>query len=372
MKKTHILLSVVAVVAIIITGYLIGRESSPGASPSASVVRLGVSPFQDTLVPIVGREKGWYADVGLDVKFSILGWTEVMEALSAGQIDVAVNNISSVIATHRQNPELIYWYGMNPFDNGFALMIRPDGPMKTVEEFESELGDHELAVQMAAAQLRGKTVITTSLTDMEQGVAAAARRGGLDFQADINIVDLNPDEGLAAFLSGEGDAYIGGIPHRTRAQREGMLEMLTGADLGPPPINGFVTTKEYARNNEAELLKLLNVWFKIVNHINVDMNDGAQIIVDELNSYTGAQFTLDDFRMFWNNYEHFPASPEEVENVILDPAGRNYWKARWDDSNTYFHAIKGSIEEPIAPEDAFWMLRAHEAYVEAYDPSAGL
>ena len=68
---------------------------------------------------------------------------------------------------------------------------------------------------------------------MEQGVAAAATRGGLDFKRDVKVIYLEPDQGLAAFLNGTGDAYIGGIPQRTRAGKEGMVEMLTGIDLGP-------------------------------------------------------------------------------------------------------------------------------------------
>ena len=36
-------------------------------------VRYGVSPFQDTLLPVLGQEFGWYAEEGLDVEFVILG-----------------------------------------------------------------------------------------------------------------------------------------------------------------------------------------------------------------------------------------------------------------------------------------------------------
>jgi NitT/TauT family transport system substrate-binding protein len=336
-------------------------------APAAAVhVRFGVSPFQDTYLPMVGEAKGWYKEEGVDVEFSTLGWTEVMEALSAGKIDVGINNISSVVATHNRNPQIIYWYGLNPFDNGFALMVRPNGKLKTVAQIEKEVGNHEKAVQLAAAQLKGKTVVTTGKTDMEQGVAAAARRGGLDFRNDIRIIDLNPDEGLAAFLRGEGDAYIGGIPQRTRAGKEGMVEMLTGADLGPPPINGFVTTKDFATKHEAELLKLLHVWFRIVRANDVNIDDGGTFIVNKLNAQSGAQFTLEDYKKFWNNYEHYPSGPDEVEQLILSPTGRNYWRARWDDCNQYFFQITHTIPQPVDPNDAFWMERAQKAYVAAY------
>jgi ABC-type nitrate/sulfonate/bicarbonate transport system substrate-binding protein len=338
------------------------------APPAAALtkVRVGVSPFQDTLLPIVGRQFGWYKQEGLDVDFKILGWTEVMEALSANQVDVAVNNDTSVVATHERNPNLVYYYALNPFDNGFALMIRPNGRLKTLQQIQAKIPNRDDAVRATAAQLKGRTVITTGNTDMEQGVSAAARRGGLDFKRDIKIIDLNPDEGLAAFLRGEGDAYIGGIPQRTRAGKEGMVEMLTGADLGPPPINGFVTTKQYAAAHQAELLKLLRVWFRTVKFINTDMAQGAAPIIQELNKESGAQFTLDDFKKFWNVYEHYPQNPAEVETLILSPNGRNYWQARWDDSNNYFFAIKKTIPKPVDAKDAFLMPEAQAAYVAKY------
>jgi NitT/TauT family transport system substrate-binding protein len=340
--------------------------SRPRAVEPLTKVTFGISPFQDTLLPIVGREKGWYRQEGLDVDFKILEWTAVMEALSGGHLDVAINNISSVVGTHDRNPEIVYWYGLNPFDNGFALMIRPKGKLKTLAEIMKSIPDRETAVRATAAQLKGRTVVTTSRTDMEQGVAAAARRGGLDFRKDVKVIDLNPDEGLAAFLRGEGDAYIGGIPQRTRAAKEGMLEMLTGADIGPPPINGFVTTKRYAQAHPEVLLKLLHVWFQTVNSINANMADGAGIIIKELNSQSSAQFTLDDFRKFWNNYEHYPASPAEVEELILNPGGRNYWRARWDDCNNYFYSVIHTIPQPVDPKDAFLMPEAQAAYIQRY------
>ena len=114
------------------------------------------------------------------------------------------------------------------------------------------------------------------------------------------------------------------------------------------------------------LLKLLRVWFRTVNHINANMDDGAQIIVDRLNSQSGARFTIEDFRKFWNNYEHYPANPREVQALILEPGGRNYWKARWDDCNLFFFDVSKTITEPVDSTDAFLMEEAHRAYVAQY------
>src|SRR5262245_18911538 len=106
----------IAVLLIVLSALVLVQCSKPSA-PEASLrkVTFGISPFQDTLVPIVGREKGWYKEEGLDVDFKILEWTAVMESLSCGHIDVAINNVSSVVGTHAKDPNIIYYYGLNPF-----------------------------------------------------------------------------------------------------------------------------------------------------------------------------------------------------------------------------------------------------------------
>jgi NitT/TauT family transport system substrate-binding protein len=350
------------------------KETSSDPNPKSSVaavprstelkhVSYGVSPFQDTLLPIIAKELNWYTEAGLDVDIRVLGWTEVQEAVASGAVDVGVNNISSVVASHQNAPNLVYAYGLNTFDNGFALMVRPNGKLKTLAEIEREVGDHKRAVRAAAEQLEGATVVTTSGTDMEQGVAAAARRGGVRF-ADVRIVDLPPDEGLAAFLSGTGDAYIGGVPQRTRAAKEGMVEMLTGIDIGPPPINGLVTTKAYFNGNMSTLVTLVNLWFKTVRYI--ERRDGppgktgAEIILRSLNQNSAGRFEAEDFWRFWNNYEHYPENPAAVESDILSEEGNNYWKRRFDDCNDYFFNVSKRIQKPVLAEDAFWMTRLHK------------
>ncbi|MDP9365033.1 MAG: ABC transporter substrate-binding protein [Chloroflexota bacterium] len=350
--------------ALLLVSVLAPALSPPAKAQELTKVRFGVSPFQDTLLPIVGEEMGWYEEEGLDVEFVILGWTEVQEALAAGEVDVAINNITSVIATHERFPEFVYWYGFNIFDQGAALMAGPE--YMSVEEFEAEGMARDEAIKAALDQMRGKTVITTGNTDMEQAVVGAAYRNGLDYTKDFQIVDLNPDEGLAAFLSGQGDFYLGGIAQRTRASQEGRKAIVSGPDLAPPPINGIVTTAEYAAANQDVLLSLLHVWFRIVNFVQDDTDAGAQIVLDTLNSQTGSNMSVDDFKTFWQNYETFPLTPEEVQSEILDPDGYSFWRNNWDDSNRYFHDVKGSISAPLDPEGVFLMEEAQEAYLAKY------
>lgn len=340
---------------------------SPGSiSPDRHVIRLALAPYQDSLVPTLAQVKGWYKEEGLDVDIKMMAMTEMQEAIAAGAIDVAWNNIGSVISTHAKNPQCVYAYGFNIFDQGYALMIRPNGSLKPLSDFLPKFKNRADALAACAKQLKGHTIVTTSHTDMEQAVCTVVRRAKLDFAKDVTISDFNPDEGLAAFLSGTGDAYLGGIPQRTRLLKEGMIEMFTGSDFGSPEINGYITTEEYACDHLDDLLKLLHVWFRCANYVNNHMNESAAIIIAKLNAQSGAQFTIADFKKFWNHIEHYPPNPAAIQKVILDKNGSAYWLNRWQDCNTYFVDITKTIPAKVSPENVFIMPAIQEKYVAKY------
>jgi ABC-type nitrate/sulfonate/bicarbonate transport system substrate-binding protein len=139
------------ILGIVLIGCLVPLPAAPVQAQELTTVRYAVSPFQDTLLPIIGEEMGWYEEEGLDVEFIILGWTEVQEALAAGQADVAINNISSVIATHQQ------WSQAWPYDikafvravGAERLMYGSDAPFQSpkverVKVEECRFTDQEL------------------------------------------------------------------------------------------------------------------------------------------------------------------------------------------------------------------------------------
>lgn len=351
--------------AFIVCIYSVGCSRTEQPKP-LSKVRFSVAPFQDTLIPIIGEKKGWYKDAGLDVEIKLLPWYNGQEALASGSVDVGMGNISSVIGSHHNSPQNVYAYGFDVFDNGFAIMIRPNSGMKTATQLQTGSMSAAQAARAAVLQLKGKSVITTARTDMEQVVSYAVRAAGMEMYKDVTIIDIEPDEGLAAFLRGTGDAYLGGIPQRARALKEGNIELVSGPLLGPSEINGLVTTKKFAAEHEDEVLRLLSVIFKIVDYTNHNIDDSAQIIVSELNKNTAAKFTIDDFKKYWNNYEHYMANAQEAQERILNPSAPAYWKRRWDDTNLYFLNVAKSIPKPVDPTDAFLMDALQQKYVQKF------
>ncbi len=348
------------------SGASVSAASPKGEGAKTTAVRLGVPPQGDTLLPVIGVKKGWFKDEGLSVEIKTLDRNEIHASLAVGRIDVGISNIATTVATHAKAPEVVYAYALNTFDDGLALMIRPGGSLKPLDAFLGTYSAREDAIAAAASQLKGRTIVTTSNSHREQALAFTARRGGLAFKRDLKILDLSPDDGLAAFLAGKGDAYIGGLSERLRAAKEGMVVMLGGTDLGPSPITGFVTTRRFARDNREALLKLIKVWFRVVDYVNSNVDEGGSIVADELRAQKATPLTLDAFKRFWNKAEQFPASAADVEADILNPLGRNYWESRWVSCNYYYVKIVESISEPVSSENIFIMPEIHRDYVQRF------
>jgi NitT/TauT family transport system substrate-binding protein len=331
---------------------------------TATKISIGLSPFQDTLLPIIGKEKGWFAEEGLDVDFKTLAWNAVMPAVASNAIDVAVYNTTGVVSVYNKQPDLLFWYPWNIFAQGAALMGRPNIGLKTAKDFEATGMSHADAVKATIQQLKSKTVVTTMGSDMGKAVVEAARSNGLA-RDDFKIVDMDPDQGLAAFISGTGDAYLGGIPQRTRLNKEGYLALVTGPDLAPVPLNGWTTTKEFAEKNPEALLKLQHVMFRIIRYTAANQDEVAKTITDRLNSETGAKMTIEDFKRFWNEIEAYPKNAAEVKKDMLDDSGYANWKRTWDNDNYYFVEVDKLIPEKV-PYDAFWALKVQEEYIKKY------
>jgi ABC-type nitrate/sulfonate/bicarbonate transport system substrate-binding protein len=340
--------------------------SGSGEQKAAKKLTIGVSPFQDTLLPLVAEQKGFFKDDDIEVELKSLGWDAIMPAVASGAVDIAINNTTGVISTANREPSVVYWYGWNPFTEGAALIGRKGGSLKTVDELRKGGASEQDAVRQAIRQLRGKTIVTTLSSDMGKAVNAALETAGMS-RDDVKIVDLNPDQGLAAFLAGKtGDAYLGGVPQRAKAVKEGFPIIASGPQLAPPPINGFVTKKEFAETNQDQMLRLMHAMFRTVRYCNANVDDCASIIVGKLNETTGGGLTNADFKAFWQKIENYAGNAAEAEKAILDPQGYAYWKKTWDGDNEYLVEQEKSISAPVDAADHFWGDRIQKAYVERY------
>lgn len=356
-----------AVPAVVLIAALAGCSGGSGAGESEdglTHITVGISPFQDTYLPIIGQDEGWFEEAGLDVELTSLAWNAAMPALISGAADIVVNNTTGVVSVANADPEVVYAYGWNPFTEGSALMIRPDGDIAPIDEVEETVGDRAEARTEVIKSLAGKTIVTTLSTDMGAQINNALASVGMD-ESDVTFVDMDPDAGLAAFLSGTGDAYLGGVPQRGRALEEGMVIGLSGPDLAAPPINGAVTTRTFVEENEDALLAFIDVMHRIIRYCDAETDACGQTITDRLNAETAAGLTVEGFKEYWQNIELYAPNAAAAQEMILAEDGVAYWQTTWDNDNAYL-AGTGDIPAEVPAAEHFLMPEVWQAYVDKY------
>ena len=98
-------------------------------------IRYGITPYQDSALPVVAKVKGWYAAGGLDVELVPLSWDQVITGLSSRGIDVAIYNFNSFMASYanaaQRSPKPLFYAPLYIF-KGQAILVRGDRGYKTV------------------------------------------------------------------------------------------------------------------------------------------------------------------------------------------------------------------------------------------------
>jgi ABC-type nitrate/sulfonate/bicarbonate transport system substrate-binding protein len=352
-----------AILAASLTGCA-GQKGETKETDGLISVKVGISPFQDTYLPVIGEEKGWFEEAGLKVELKSLAWNAITPALISGDVDLAINNTTGVVSIAGADPEIVYAYGWNPFTQGSALMIRANGDLRPVDQWEAELGDHSKARTATLEALAGRTIVTTLSTDMGKQIVDALASVGMS-QDDVTLVDMDPDAGLAAFLTGTGDAYLGGVPQRAKALSEGMIIGLSGPDLAAPPINGVLAKRQFVEDNEKALLAFINVMHRIIRYCDAETDACGTSITERLNNETAAGLTLEGFKDYWQKIELYAPDASAAREMILDPQGVSYWKTTWDSDNAYL-VDTGAIPAPVDGATNFLMQSVWDSYVAEY------
>lgn len=339
------------------------------AADHLTPIRIGMTAFQDMLAIKVGDEQGIYKRVGLDIEFINLPYAAITEALAGGSLDLGCICETTVVTTWDNFPNQRIANIFYTFE-GSAIMVRPNTGFKTYDDFVGELGDPSKALAATVAQLKGRDILTTKSTDMEMGVGAALAAGGLGM-SDVKIVDMNPNDGLAAFLTGTADAYLGGLPQRFRLVKEGMLTLVTAQDVGSEAVVlcGFLTTESFLKKNFDALVKFANGTFITLQYVNANQDAAFGRISGMLNSMTGAQMSVKDIKNLWNKIEFFPSTGAEMYWLLVSPSGNRYWRNRMEFVYD-FYSKQGQVKNSMDFDEVFAFAPILESYMKKHEPDA--
>ena len=351
LKSTLLLLLALVTTAVAI--FLYDRDAEKELAPEEllQTVRFGITPFQDSALPVVAKKKGWYREKGLDVEVVDLGWTDVPLGLASNSIDVAIYNFDSFMASWHQlnsaGKPLVFYAPLYTW-NGAAIMVSGNAGYETMPEGTSTVDATEhLAAVMK--QLQGKRIGITRGTTFEQTVLDALAKAGMK-QSDVELVHARPEDNLAAFLAGSLDAFSAGLTERVQAKRHGAIELVIGPDVSVPVVDGLVATQQFAKEHPDVMQNLINVWFASVNYVGADPANNSNDVRDYLRTRASVDYSAEEYAIAWT-FQYFPQSREEAADAFFSPNSRYYWKPIWDSNIDYLLSNK-KIPSTL-PESAF-------------------
>jgi hypothetical protein len=88
-------------------------------------------------------------------------------------------------------------------------------------------------------------------------------------------------------------------------------------------------------------------------------------VTDELNGDTAAGMTVDQFKDYFQIWEHYPLNAGEAQRMIFDRSGFAYWRKIWDKDNEYFTQVTRQLAQPV-PYSRFLGEQFQRAYVAKY------
>jgi ABC-type nitrate/sulfonate/bicarbonate transport system substrate-binding protein len=223
---------------------------------------------------------------------------------------------------------------------GYSIMAL-SGTVKTYDEFVAEGKTPEEALALTCAQLKDKTIILPGGASFYPVLDTCLGYAGLT-QSDLKIVDMDPVEGAAAFLQGTGDFYSDGLPQRFRLEQEGMVNMVTGVQLGGGAMDtaGLYVTKKFFEENPDAVYGLLKAWYKAVDYIKSNPDEAIPMMIDWINEQSGAGMTVEDGKRFLQDLVLFPTYAE-VKEWFFTEGSPYYWPNRLEFVKNYNETSQG-------------------------------
>jgi len=279
-------------------------------------VRFANLPYGDHTYSIIGVEKGFFRDVGIDLTADTIKIDDVVASLVNGSYDVASVPPGILFSSYETAPELRTFVFGDLFQ-GYALMARGDAGFKKFSDFRSQGLSQEAALAATVAQLKGHTFAYPTETAIKPFIDLLLKKGGVS-RKQFKALVLDDPLTVNAMRQGQAQFQVGGVPSRITLQKEGFIPLISSADLArgakaspeSPELasilqNGWATTKTFYDQHKPTLLRLASVNYRIMKFMETNRQDAIRIHMAYLSRVTGAEFTAKDGAIIYDDLDPF-------------------------------------------------------------------
>lgn len=275
---------------------------------------VGYGPFY------IARDKGFFAEEGVEVELSIIEQTPMkMGAFNAGQIDLVASTADEFPTYMRDGYPVKYILAVDSSNGGDGIVSKTD------------IAD--------VAGLKGKTVAFEEGSVSQFFLNALLLKAGLT-QADIQPVNMTATDAGVAFVAGRVDAAVTWEPHLSLGAKAEDGKILITSKEAPGLIVDVVAVSEETLNaRQEEIAGFVRAWQKALDYLAANPDDAYAIMAQGVGGWlqdpaefagaaTGIEYlTLDRNREMFGTVEAPGQLAETTDNAITVWGGLGKIKA---------------------------------------------
>jgi ABC-type nitrate/sulfonate/bicarbonate transport system substrate-binding protein len=311
-----------------------GLESgvSAGAEIPKATFKLGIEPYGDHSILVIGIRKDFYKDVGLTIDPAPLGESiqgpDVVPRLATGALDAVTWYAPLKVAAAAQTPN-ITMLGFHDIYIGTYILAAPWTKAKKVTEFLAEGKSFADAMGLAAKQMIGKRVALANDGAHRDFFGTVFTLGGVSMdQVELQALPDNEQVQLGNsqrldFASPSGAAQTVQLMNQGWYSMVGTEQLLAGLPKGDQRAvatignTGPACTLDFIDKNYEKTLRFVSVQYRIVDAIKSDPDGALSLQAPYLQASAGTNtsakdlgtimstldplFTFEDQAKFWTD-----------------------------------------------------------------------
>jgi NitT/TauT family transport system substrate-binding protein len=241
-------------------------SAAPTPSAAAPVtmgpkITIGYSDWPGWVAWEIAIQKGWFKEVGANVEFKWFDYVPSMDAFTAGKIDADSMTNGDALVTGSGGGKSVCIVA-NDYSDGNDMIVAKPG-IKSMTD------------------LKGKKIgVEVGFVD-HLLVLNALKSAGMT-EKDVKIVNVKTDDTPTALKSGKVDAIAAWQPNSGAALKElpGATPIFTSANVPGLIYDHLCVSPRSLSENRAEWLKVVKVWFRVVDYINdpANLDDAAKLM----------------------------------------------------------------------------------------------
>lgn len=303
-------------------------DTNQNAEPKEMTeVKMAVLPYFDYTLFVAAKELGLDQEQGLSLELVPFPHkNQAIQALLNGSIDVAQGAMGSLIPLVPNAPNTRVVLNNDQF-KGFVYTGR-EGQIETFEQMmEKNGGDFEKAQKDTLQQFKGKKILMVE-SSFGSMMKSALEQVDLSYD-DVNIMNFQNDaQAATAFLRGEGDLYIGGLPQEMRLLNESGFVAVAGNEvLGRAGLwfSNTAVTEEYLENNRDTVHKLAAIHYRMTRYLEEKPEEVLKPMTDYLKKHASSDLSMEEAVMMKNGFVDFSTIEQSKEGVYNNDSPI-YWE----------------------------------------------